>query len=194
MPKKGCPAPPLDYSREMKADPRDVRMAKTQWPCYGKHTEGRPGSNKWGQWVHCSVCSLRLSYIPREGAPGHTTKVENSKTILRSMAQLKLDLHEKTPTAEHVHAAIEYQYAKDRYLQAIHVSHMDHGTNPVTETPIPKAGMAAGSGDTMSAGYLGNPNATEMEDGLVGKPILTPRRGPASPDSWSEVPSSPDRQ
>ena len=73
---KGNALPALDPSRMVEADPRDPRALRTQWPCYGDHPEVAIGNNKFGQWKSCAVCSYRLSYTPREGAPGSDSKTE----------------------------------------------------------------------------------------------------------------------
>lgn len=41
----------------------DPRMSDTHWPCMGQHTE-TVGNNRYGKWVECSACNLRLAYIP----------------------------------------------------------------------------------------------------------------------------------
>eukprot|EP00439_Symbiodinium_sp_Y106_P043386 s5396_g5.t1 len=95
----------------VEADPRDPRALRTQWPCYGDHPEVAIGNNKFGQWKSCAVCSYRLSYTPREGAPGSDSKTENFPTVRRALSRLYEDIGDVRPDAEMVRVAIEMEYA-----------------------------------------------------------------------------------
>lgn len=66
----------LEWQRAVGPDVRDPRCDGP--PCNGHHRAAAPGkgscsgSNKWAKWVGCEVCQLRLQYVPRVGAPGHS--------------------------------------------------------------------------------------------------------------------------
>ncbi|CAE7548364.1 unnamed protein product, partial [Symbiodinium necroappetens] len=106
-------------TRHAPADPRDCRALRTQWPCYGHHPEVAIGNNKFAQWKSCAVCSYRLSYVPREGAPGSDSKTENFPTVRRALSTLHGDIGDVQPDAEMVRVAIEMEYAKNMYHQLI---------------------------------------------------------------------------
>ncbi|CAJ1433238.1 unnamed protein product [Effrenium voratum] len=63
-----------DMDRKEGPDTRDPRWEGG--PCAGKHQpapmgRGSPsGKNGWAKWTKCSVCRLRLEYIPAFGAHG----------------------------------------------------------------------------------------------------------------------------
>ena len=78
-----------DWNRVTYADPRDPRV--TEAPCLGAHRVEKfgkgslSGTNKWGVWLTCSECRLRLLYCPTMG----------SKGTFRSAGPLPKDVSEK---------------------------------------------------------------------------------------------------
>lgn len=64
-----------DLSREQGVDPRDPRAQG--YPCYGQHVPMPPGrgslsgANKFGRWMVCEKCRVRISYTPTYGSTGH---------------------------------------------------------------------------------------------------------------------------
>ena len=93
----------LDKTRMMKADPRDPRVQKEQWPCFGAHVPAPAQSNAHGQWIHCCHCDLRLLYIPRKGSPSTTTAVVNANMVAKMLRDLQPLLGQVKPTAKICH-------------------------------------------------------------------------------------------
>ena len=200
-PKKSSALPELDYERAVGPDTRDPRALKTQWPCFGEHPELTVGNNKYAQWKHCAVCCYRVSYVPREGAPGSDSKTENFPTIRKALARLHEDIGDVQPEGEMVKVAIDLEYARNRYHQLI--QKFDRKKAPATApaapskstslttarpsmTPALKGGYKEPS--PSEEGALMNPNLVDMEDGPPGRPSPI-----SSATSWS-VTGSPDQQ
>ena len=135
-------APPEDLSRVQEADPRDPR-SKNAWPCFRNHNGSVKGSNKFGSWVHCSVCALRLSYVPRMSAPATHQQMMDPTVVQKAMDMLQTDLKGKQPHYELSKKAIEKAQVDMQY------HYMLHGTTAKTSTtsrlsstasaPVPKA-------------------------------------------------------
>ncbi|CAE7794539.1 unnamed protein product [Symbiodinium sp. CCMP2592] len=163
---KSSAMPALDPERLVEADPRDPRALRTQWPCYGYHPEVSVGNNKYGQWKHCAVCSYRLSYTPREGAPGSDTKTENFVTVRRALSQLHADIGDVQVIEEMVKVAIEMEYAKNRYHQLIQKFDKKKAVathpKPAATTSTPVATTTSGYKVTVENELL-NPNLVDME-------------------------------
>ncbi|OLQ15076.1 hypothetical protein AK812_SmicGene734 [Symbiodinium microadriaticum] len=164
-------------SRAVEADPRDCRALRTQWPCYGHHPEVAIGNNKFAQWKSCAVCSYRLSYVPREGAPGSDSKTENFPTVRRALSTLHGDIGDVQPDAEMVRVAIEMEYAnhqliqkfdKKRAVATVPPKEMIEATSSQAAMPSKAKGYQREmKGDVPE---LLNPNLVEMEGIMV---ILT---------------------
>lgn len=201
-PKKSSALPELDYERAVGPDTRDPRALKTQWPCFGEHPELMVGNNKYAQWKHCAVCCYRVSYVPREGAPGSDSKTENFPTIRKALAQLHEDIGDVQPEGEMVKVAIDLEYARNRYQQLI--QKFDRRRAPVTRAPMlpkPTSGSTTvrpTATPELKSGYkekessegdaMMNPNLVDMVDGPPGRPSPISTTG-----SWS-VTGSPDQQ
>ena len=52
-------------------------------------TLAKPQGNAHGAWVHCTVCNLRLQYVPKKGSSSGSTKVENLAMIQRMLQRLQ---------------------------------------------------------------------------------------------------------
>ncbi|CAE7387909.1 unnamed protein product, partial [Symbiodinium sp. CCMP2592] len=154
----------------------------TQWPCFGEHPELTVGNNKYAQWKHCATCCYRVSYVPREGAPGSDSKTENFPTIRKALAQLHEDIGDVQPEGEMVKVAIDLEYARNRYHQLI--QKFDRRRAPATRGPTTtKATLGPSAAKpsttpTLKSGYketelredgaMINPNLVDMEDGPPG--------------------------
>ena len=94
-------AKPLDPTRAVKADPRDPRTSRKNWPCYGQHQPRSAQSNQHGQWtwIHCSVCDLRIIYTPRVGSDAQHTVDRPSATRTTSSLELRALLGGAVPTS-----------------------------------------------------------------------------------------------
>ena len=90
---------PLDPSRAMGMDERDPRVEQAQWPCFGHHVPAKAHSNAHGQWTQCSVCNLRLNYVPKVGSHSGSTKVENRAMVVRMLTELQPLMRGAKPTA-----------------------------------------------------------------------------------------------
>ena len=116
-PKKVIPeakAPELDMTRELLADPRDPRSAEC-WPCFKNHNGCVKGSNKYGAWTLCSVCNLKMSYIPRMGCPGkYMEKVDHSH-VKKALSKLQSDLNGMKPNHLLVKTAVDFVAIQEKY-------------------------------------------------------------------------------
>ncbi|CAJ1342921.1 unnamed protein product, partial [Effrenium voratum] len=112
----------LEKDRAMELDGRDPRASDQQWPCYGTHEPMRHRSNKWGMWMHCSQCALRLIYLPKKGAPSDSTEVKNHQDVKQALKQLEEDFATMKgilPTEEMVRVAIEKHTTNQRYADVL---------------------------------------------------------------------------
>ena len=66
-----------DTTRRQGMDLRDPRAQEIQWPCFGQHLEKKHG-NRFGHWVECTKCGLRMWYEPEISAPGEAHEGEPS--------------------------------------------------------------------------------------------------------------------
>ena len=89
---------PPDKTRAMTMDLRDPRAQNT-WPCYDNHVEGTWQSNPHGHWLHCSVCNIRMAYVPKKGSPSNSTQVVNHQMVQRMLSELEPLMHGVRPTA-----------------------------------------------------------------------------------------------
>ena len=136
-------APPEDLSRMQEADPRDPR-SRNVWPCFKNHNGSVKGSNWFGSWVHCSVCALRLSYVPRMSAPATHQQTMDPTVVQKAMDMLQTDLKGKQPHYELFRKTIEKAEVDNRQY-----NYILHGTYSKTSTtswppstpsaPAPKA-------------------------------------------------------
>lgn len=76
------------------------------------------GSNAYAKWADCKACGLRLSYVPREGYSGSTSKVEDPKVITMALNLLKQDVKAQHCTAPMVKLAMEI-YKDQSKLEAM---------------------------------------------------------------------------
>ncbi|CAJ1444264.1 unnamed protein product [Effrenium voratum] len=106
----------------MTMDGRDPRASGQQWPCYGEHEPMHYRSNKWGVWLHCSRCALRLIYVPKKGAPSDHTEVKNQRDVLKALEMLEADFSSMKgimPTEEMVRVAIDKHTTNQRYADVL---------------------------------------------------------------------------
>ena len=89
---------PPDKTRAMTMDLRHPRAQNT-WPCYDNHVEGTWQSNPHGHWLHCSVCNIRMAYVPKKGSPSNSTQVVNHQMVQRTLSELEPLMHGARPTA-----------------------------------------------------------------------------------------------
>ncbi|CAJ1382376.1 unnamed protein product, partial [Effrenium voratum] len=111
----------LEKDRAMELDGRDPRASDQQWPCYGTREPMRHRSNKWGMWMHCSQCALRLIYLPKKGAPSDSTEVKNHQDVKQALKQLEdfATMRGILPTEEMVRVAIEKHTTNQRYADVL---------------------------------------------------------------------------
>ena len=159
-------APPEDLSRMQEADPRDPR-SRNVWPCFKNHNGSVKGSNWFGSWVHCSVCALRLSYVPRMSAPATHQQTMDPTVVQKAVDMLQTDLKGKLPHYELFKKAIEKAEVDMQY------NYMRHGTSSKTSTtsrppstasaPAPKAFMPPHRAeDVPSWHHVGTPPAPSV--------------------------------
>ena len=91
---KAAPKTVFDETRAMGPDRRDPRMSKECWPCKGQH-EGAWGNNRFGKWLECQKCGVRLNYVPAKDAPAQTTQVNLVQNVQEALHRLRMDGHEE---------------------------------------------------------------------------------------------------
>ena len=154
---------PLDPSRAMGMDERDPRVEQAQWPCFGHHVPAKAHSNAHGQWTQCSVCNLRLNYVPQVGSHSGSTKVENRAMVIRMLTELQPLMRGAKPTAA-ICLAMQKKIDAEETL-----THM-----------IDKELMAQ---NPMGYTVGGRPKAKAVE------PVQTPRS--TAETNWDVIPGSP---
>ena len=178
-PKKEISAASLDQSRAVEADPRDPRSSEKEWPCYGNHIPGNAKGNKWASWTHCSRCNLRLSYIPKVGAPASDAACPNPGNVRLALTQLRAELGpDMEPNADLMKVMVDKVIAEER-MKTLLNEYKDQVKKAAMK--IAKASKALEKPMTgqKSSGY-GASNVPEPNP-------MTPR----STTSWEAV--SPDR-
>ncbi|CAK9111156.1 unnamed protein product, partial [Durusdinium trenchii] len=108
--KKGTRVPTpekYDVSRREGPDGRDSRAQG--FPCYGNHTpmpEGRgslSGRNGHGKWTVCTLCRLRIEYVPAYGAKGcYRQPGPLAPDVTTVMEQVKDDIKDKPEVRENL--------------------------------------------------------------------------------------------
>ncbi|CAK9066760.1 unnamed protein product [Durusdinium trenchii] len=108
--KKGTRVPTpekYDMSRREGPDGRDSRAQG--FPCYGNHTpmpEGRgslSGRNGHGKWTVCTLCRLRIEYVPAYGAKGcYRQPGPLAPDVTTVMEQVKDDIKDKPEVRENL--------------------------------------------------------------------------------------------
>eukprot|EP00435_Cladocopium_sp_Y103_P030923 s2774_g7.t1 len=73
----------------MDGDPRDPRHHPSQWPCMGSHSPSKEMSNKYGVWVNCLQCGVRMWYKPRVGSPANPMAAMNSSNVKKALDELQ---------------------------------------------------------------------------------------------------------
>ncbi|CAJ1377023.1 unnamed protein product [Effrenium voratum] len=142
----------LEKDRAMELDGRDPRASDQQWPCYGTREPMRHRSNKWGMWMHCSQCALRLIYLPKKGAPSDSTEVKNHQDVKQALKQLEdfATMRGILPTEEMVRVAIEKHTTNQRYADVL----AKCKNKPVAAKPM-KKGYQTTPGRTSARPRLG---------------------------------------
>ena len=60
------------------------------FPCFGKHKEGKMRQNQHAAWSQCVQCGLRLAYVSKKVAGGHTRQMGPDPHLIRlAMASIK---------------------------------------------------------------------------------------------------------
>ena len=98
----------------------DGRPGEGPRPCYGTHEPMRHRANKWGMWMHCSQCALRLIYLPK--TPSDSTEVKNHQDVKQALKLLEEDFATMKgilPTEEMVRVAIEKHTTNQRYADVL---------------------------------------------------------------------------
>jgi hypothetical protein len=117
-PAKSSKAAPLHYTKEKGWHHTDPRGDPSPRPCCGEHGTFQEGSNAYAKWADCKACGLRLSYVPREGYSGSTSKVEDPKVITMALNLLEQDVKAQHCTAPMVKLAMEI-YKDQSKLEAL---------------------------------------------------------------------------
>ena len=95
-----------DTTRRQGMDPRDPRAQEIQWPCFGQHSEKKHG-NRFGHWMECTKCGLRMWYEPEISAPGEATKSSLPMNVTEALERLRINGWARdTITAKDVRAMI----------------------------------------------------------------------------------------
>ena len=124
----------LDVTREILADPRDPRSAGC-WPCFKNHNGCVKGSNKFGAWTMCSVCNLKLSYIPRMGSPAKFMEQVDHTHVQKALNKLQIDLNGMKPNHLRVKTAVDLMGLQEKYnLEVTGIKE-----SPPSPAPQPKA-------------------------------------------------------
>ena len=162
---------PLDPSRAMGMDERDPRVEQAQWPCFGHHVPAKAHSNAHGQWTQCSVCNLRLNYVPKVGSHSGSTKVENRAMVARMLTELQPLMRGAKPTAA-ICLAMQKKIDAEETL-----THM-----------IDKEFMAQ---NPMGYTVVGRPKAKAFPTraSTTVEPVQTPRS--TAETNWDVIPGSP---
>lgn len=121
-------ARPFDPERKVGLDSRDPRASPDQWPCFGEHNPGTPHANPHGQWIHCTVCNLRLSYMPRQGSHGQNTKMDAPAMTLRMLTEVKKLMNSAPPSAEICLAMQKKIDAEEVLTTLVKKKLLDHAT------------------------------------------------------------------
>ncbi|CAK9067087.1 unnamed protein product [Durusdinium trenchii] len=60
------------------------------FPCFGKHKEGKMRQNQHATWSQCVQCGLRLAYVSKKAAGGHTRQMGPDPHLIRlAMASIE---------------------------------------------------------------------------------------------------------
>lgn len=68
------------------------------------------GSNRYGKWMECGTCGLRMAYTPAVDAPASTVKAWEPATVTEAVARLRE--HSIPPTAKAIKALIKIVQAE----------------------------------------------------------------------------------
>ena len=163
-PSKKTSAPP-DKDRAVGMDPRDPR-AQGSWPCFHQHVAGSWQSNLHGMWNHCNVCNLRLSYVPRVGAPAATMQMCHPETVSRAMEELQPMCNK--PTAKIVRAMMNKITADIVLEKELLEAKGNAGTVTLSKS---KAKAKAKDAAMPSEGYSSPPTSTHSWDPVTPPPL-----------------------
>lgn len=145
---KAAPKTVFDETRAMGPDLRDPRMSKECWPCKGQH-EGAWGNNRFGKWLECQKCGVRLSYVPAKDAPAQTTQVNLVQNVQEALHRLRMDGHEENDlTARKVKAMITI-VAKEKIVEKKGMK--DSGYKPSPKKEPLKVDLAAADSEDENA-------------------------------------------
>ncbi|CAL1146255.1 unnamed protein product, partial [Cladocopium goreaui] len=165
----------LDFERTVTTDLRDPRAKSHQWPCMGNHNKAKPQSNKWGQWTNCTVCGLRMEYIPKKGAPASDTHQPNPAMVLRALKELQQLLPGGAlPEEALVRVVIDKVVAEERMTTLLEEYQRQLETAKKKVIKGQQAMMTAGRGQPSS----GAPSGYHPE---------MPTSPPRSTTSWEQV-------
>ena len=165
----------MDMERQMPPDSRDPRTQATVWPCFNKHVAGKDQANKYGKWNNCTVCGLRMLYIPFKGAPCNSTSTINAGNMTKALNELKEMLPKgEKPTEELVKVILEKVIAEERLRVLLDKYKSDLKKNQ-EKIAKAKAKAAAASTTPSSGGYA----------------VEEPQSSNQSPSSWTEIPQEP---
>ena len=107
----------MDLMREQGSDARDPRSKPDTWPCYGKHKESRMTGNQHGSWSECTICALRIRYIPKIGASAKYTESHNPANVVEALT-LARERFPEGPVAKEVKALIKIVAAQKQLQRA----------------------------------------------------------------------------
>ncbi|CAE7241764.1 Smyd3 [Symbiodinium sp. CCMP2592] len=102
---------------------------------YNQHIADTPKSNAHGEWVHCAVCDLRLSYTPREGSHGQTTSVKNPAMVQRMLDELQPLMGDFMPTAT-ICKAMQAKIDAEETLRTAIIQHKQSATTSTSSTMV----------------------------------------------------------
>jgi hypothetical protein len=168
----------MDMERQMLPDSRDPRTQTTTWPCFNQHVAGKDQANKYGKWHNCTVCGLRMLYIPFKGAPCNSTSTINPGNMNKALKELKEMMPKgQKPNEELVKVILEKVIAEERLRVLLDNYKTDLKKN---QEKIAKAKAKSTPTSTMpsSEGYV----------------VEEPQSSNQSPSSWTELHQEPAAQ
>lgn len=185
-PKKEPDEAKFDFERAVGPDPRDPRT--TGPPCNGKHVPApmhrgsQSGKNQSAMWTACSVCGLRLRYVPAYGAHGIHRKAgplpSDVKLVTERLEKegaldeqevTRRDLRDQAVSLEGAEASLtrkleEIRSKRDKLKQGSRRPHTDGDASDRTSTSSAAAAAAAADvkgPDTQPARGSGSSRSTK---------------------------------
>jgi hypothetical protein len=139
---------------------------------------GKDQANKYGKWHNCTVCGLRMLYIPFKGAPCNSTSTINPGNMNKALKELKEMMPKgQKPNEELVKVILEKVIAEERLRVLLDNYKTDLKKN---QEKIAKAKAKSTPTSTMpsSEGYVAE----------------EPQSSNQSPSSWTELHQEPAAQ